>query len=188
MKSIKLYRPAFVCTAALCLGLSEGHAAGHNYCTYVPLMETTAVNDAEGQRECRAWLKSAGLKTDAQARRAQEHAGEEVDAAGVATRNLTNNSSAIQQAVAAAHNGLLTVMKDPDSAKFNPHDGEAYSLNANGSLYAVCGGVNSKNGFGGYTGEQTWIYVLPKNIIYTQETGVTAAMVRRDCTGRVAAR
>lgn len=46
-------------SAVLSLCRFEAHAAPKNYCTYVPFMESTATNDAEGQRECRAWLKSA---------------------------------------------------------------------------------------------------------------------------------
>jgi len=133
-------------------------------------------------------VKERGLKSTAQARQAQQRAGEEVDAIQAAIQNQGNNAAAIQHAVAAAHATLLSAMKDPDSTKFNPHDGEAYSLTAKGAIYAVCGGVNSKNGFGGYAGEQTWIYVLPKNTVYTRETGATDAMVKRDCTGRVASR
>jgi hypothetical protein len=95
------------------------------------------------------------------------------------------HSAASDAAVSAAHSGILATLKDPDSAKFDAHDGEAYSLNSNGTLYAVCGAVNARNGFGGYAGEQLWIYVLPENTIYAQETGATAAMASRDCTGDV---
>jgi hypothetical protein len=106
--------------------------------------------------------------------RAEERAGKESDAI-----------NAISRAVQAAHAGLLDILKDPESAKFNSNDGAAYSFSSDGSLYAVCGRVNSKNSFGGYTGEQILIYEIPKNTVYTQETGATDAMAKRDCTGGV---
>jgi hypothetical protein len=93
--------------------------------------------------------------------------------------------SAIAQAVYAAHSAILKTLKDPDSAEFNSRDGEAYSLNEDGSPYAVCGEVNAKNSFGGYTGEKVWIAVMPKQKFYTEETGITHAMFQQDCTGAV---
>jgi len=95
------------------------------------------------------------------------------------------NGATIAQMVYAAHSEILKTLKDPDSARFDPQDGQAYSLNKDGSLYAVCGEVNAKNGFGGYSGEQAWIYVIPKNTVYTQESGATPKMVQRDCAGDV---
>ena len=91
------------------------------------------------------------------------------------------NDAAIVQMVNAAHVAVLKNLKDPDSAKFDPQDGQTYSLNKDGSLYAVCGEVNAKNGFGGYSGAQAWIYVIPKNTVYTHESGATPRMMQRDC-------
>ncbi len=76
------------------------------------------------------------------------------------------NDAAIGQMVDAAHVVVLKNLKDPDSAKFDPQDGKAYSLNKDGSLYAVCGEVNAKNGFGGYSGAQAWIMSSQKNGLY----------------------
>lgn len=95
------------------------------------------------------------------------------------------DSQQIRQAVFDAHQTLRGQLKDPDSAQFDPHDGSGYSFNSDGSLYAICGAVNARNGFGGYVGQQAWVYVIPKNIVYTQESGLTKAMVFHDCTGRV---
>jgi hypothetical protein len=169
--------------------LVEANAAERNFCKYVPFMETTALNDTEGQSECKVWLKGAGLKTEADARRAQERAGAEADAEMPAIRAImtaTKHGAAmkgIPQYVQNAHDYLLGVLKDPDSAKFNPNDGNMYSFKSDGSLYAVCGGVNSKNGFGGYAGEQVWIFVIPTSTVWTEETGATHAMIKHDCTG-----
>lgn len=103
------------------------------------------------------------------------------------SHSVTNNSFDSQrlEAVEAAHQGILAMLRDPDSAVFNPQDGAAYSTNEDGSLYAVCGTVNSKNGFGGFTGDEAWIFVISENAVYTQETGVTDAMTLRDCAGGV---
>lgn len=93
------------------------------------------------------------------------------------------DSTAMAQAVQAAHSGIIKSLKDPTSAKFGSQDGQAYTLNGDGSLYAICGEVNAKNGFGGYSGQQAWIYVIPKSTIYARENGATAEMVQRDCVG-----
>lgn len=53
-----------------------------------------------------------------------------------------------------AHSSLTSVLRDPDSAKFNDAGVHAFP-----KLGLVCGGrVNSKNGFGGYSGEQPYYY------------------------------
>jgi hypothetical protein len=96
-----------------------------------------------------------------------------------------DNRLNIERATASAHTALLGVLRDPGSAVFNPQDGAAYSVNEDGSLYAVCGTVNSKNGFGGYTGDHIWIFVIPENAVYTEESGVNDAMALRDCAGGV---
>jgi hypothetical protein len=97
----------------------------------------------------------------------------------------TEYAQRIRDAVQEAHEGLLNIMKDPNSAEFDSDDGAGYSFESDGSLYSVCGAINAKNSVGAYTGKQVWVYVVPENIVYTQETGATKAMVLRDCTGRV---
>jgi hypothetical protein len=97
----------------------------------------------------------------------------------------TQNQERIRVAVIEAHVGLRNLLKDPDSAEFGANDGEGYSFESDGSLYSICGTVNAKNSFGGYTGMQAWVYVIPKNMIYTAETGATKTMIIHDCSGKV---
>jgi len=55
---------------------------------------------------------------------------------------------AYNKAVDSAKEMILSILKDPDSAKF----GNVF-LGRQGTM---CGTVNSKNGFGGYTGAQVF--------------------------------
>jgi len=52
---------------------------------------------------------------------------------------------------ARGHIALKAKLRDPDSAKFS------LDLFKPG---AVCGLVNAKNGFGGYTGPEAWLYLI----------------------------
>lgn len=68
-------------------------------------------------------------------------------------------------------------LKDPASARFsNVHyyDG--------GPVEVVCGSVNSKNGFGGYTGDQTFIYsgkaILQEDAAATEWPAIVKAYCR----------
>src|SRR4051812_25042313 len=63
-----------------------------------------------------------------------------------------NESTKVAQYQVAAKDAMKAMLKDPDSAKYE--DVRAVPL-AGG--YAFCGKVNSKNGFGGYTGYQRFV-------------------------------
>jgi hypothetical protein len=52
--------------------------------------------------------------------------------------------------------GLRAAMKDPDSARI----GKLFSAKATSGLIAVCGFVNGRNSYGGYTGEQPFFGML----------------------------
>jgi hypothetical protein len=56
------------------------------------------------------------------------------------------------------------------------------NISDDGSHCAVCGTVNSKSGCVGYTGDPTWIFVIPDSTIYTQEND---AITLSDCGGGV---
>lgn len=140
-----------------------------------------SILDCETQYEKRH-RPPTGAEIAAETRK--QELAEEAGSAGV-TISRKPDSRTIQTAVVAAHRALLGVTRDPSSTQFNSSDGAAYSLNGDGSLYAVCGGMNTKNGFGGYTGEKIWIYVIPTNAVYTPENGVTDAMALRDCAGGI---
>jgi len=60
-----------------------------------------------------------------------------------------------RRAIKVGEDGVLNALKDPDSAKFKdvyvmPQIGK--DAGTEDSDYTVCGHVNSKNSFGGYTG------------------------------------
>lgn len=70
------------------------------------------------------------------------------------TAQTANISDA--RAFALAREGVLAALKDPDSAKFGPKMvRKTYSWNGE---EIVCGTVNAKNGFGGYTGMTPFVY------------------------------
>ena len=55
-----------------------------------------------------------------------------------------------------AKNTIKEMLKDPDSAEFK--DVFVKAKNHNGkTLHTICGSVNSKNSFGGYTGYQKFV-------------------------------
>lgn len=62
----------------------------------------------------------------------------------------TDTSSSL---VEIGQSAVLKTLKDPDSAKF----GYAYQGK---DKFTLCGAVNAKNGYGGYTGETRFIYSL----------------------------
>lgn len=86
-----------------------------------------------------------------------------------------------KEEIAAVQNGIKRKLKDPDSAKFG-------AMNA-GRLTdrtVVCGWVNAKNSYGGYTGMEPYIgYIFFKPLNFEPQTiangelGVTG--VRRMC-------
>jgi hypothetical protein len=53
----------------------------------------------------------------------------------------------------AAKDRIVPLLRDPESAKF----GEDFIVANEGLTPLVCGEVNAKNGFGGYTGLQTFM-------------------------------
>jgi len=62
-------------------------------------------------------------------------------------KSALNNQS--DDPIKKAHDRVLTVLKDSDSAKFR--NDKKYKSGTNGSII-VCGEVNSKNSYGGFTG------------------------------------
>ena len=58
--------------------------------------------------------------------------------------------------IKAVHAGVRKQLKDPDSARF----GETFASRDAPSTTHVCGWVNAKNSYGGYTGEKVYIGLL----------------------------
>lgn len=59
----------------------------------------------------------------------------------------------------AARKSVLASLRDPKSAEFGPRFQRRQSM----GLEVVCGTVNSKNGFGGYTGQTVFVYKIAAN-------------------------
>ena len=57
--------------------------------------------------------------------------------------------------VADAQRAVKAELKDPDSAKFR---GVRPLKGRDGQVNGYCGWVNAKNGYGGYTGENYFLY------------------------------
>ncbi|EPZ7023491.1 hypothetical protein ACUNEO_20635 [Serratia sp. IR-2025] len=65
------------------------------------------------------------------------------------------NTDTSTSLVEIGQSAVLKNLKDPDSAKFG------YSYQGK-DKFTLCGTVNAKNGYGGYTGETRFIYSLEK--------------------------
>ena len=71
------------------------------------------------------------------------------------------------------------VLKDPDSAKFSGLIG-VRSIAAPPDKYSICGKVNAKNSYGGYTGF-TRFAVLDSSVILADSTRFNREMVEIAC-------
>ena len=63
-----------------------------------------------------------------------------------------DESMRVAQYQVAAKEAMKAALKDPESAKYEEVRAVPFSTG-----YAFCGKVNSKNGFGGYTGYQRFV-------------------------------
>ena len=61
----------------------------------------------------------------------------------------------------AAKIAMLQRLKDPGTAQF----GDGFSASRSGKMTLVCGSLNARNSFGGYTGFETFA------VLYNEETG-----------------
>jgi hypothetical protein len=82
-----------------------------------------------------------------------------------------------EQAFAAARAQLLVTLKDPDSAKFGTFQRKQVSTGVTLILLGypsektdvVCGTVNARNGFGGYTGAMIFAYRVSHRDVFVDE-------------------
>ncbi|SDS41792.1 hypothetical protein [Pseudomonas prosekii] len=75
----------------------------------------------------------------------------------------SNNSELTEAALeSSAFNLVSEKLKDPDSAKFGPTVRHVVT----GNEHAVCGTVNSKNGFGGYVGMKRFAYIHERATVF----------------------
>lgn len=79
------------------------------------------------------------------------------------TANVTDEAM-----FADARQAVLAILKDPDSAKFGPGMTRKAKNGGwkNEPTDVVCGTVNSKNSFGGYTGMALFAYVVAEQRAY----------------------
>jgi Na+-translocating ferredoxin:NAD+ oxidoreductase RnfG subunit len=61
-----------------------------------------------------------------------------------------------------AKQAVIRTLRDPESAKF----GELFNSKNNSNV--VCGYVNARNGYGGYTGMERFIYFIDKDKLFSQ--------------------
>ncbi len=74
---------------------------------------------------------------------------------------------------------VTSQLKDPESARY----GEIWALNGSNGHRTVCGYVNAKNSYGGYTGEKTFT-ILASDKIVIEGSGVLGNMLPGICMPR----
>jgi hypothetical protein len=88
---------------------------------------------------------------------AENHAKREADEAAEAEAEKQRNQSKSAALLAKLEQSVCDHLKDPDSAQFS-------NIQLTPSGNALCGNVNARNGFGGYTGAKAFVatekYVL----------------------------
>jgi hypothetical protein len=90
------------------------------------------------------------------------------------------------QAMDAAKRALMAALKDPESARLGPMRRHNVTDAMGRRFDVVCGTVNSKNSFGGYTGAQPFAYNLERGTILIAEGSmreVNAIAVTTLCGG-----
>lgn len=84
--------------------------------------------------------------------------------------------------VASAQSSVTGALRDPDSARFRKSAVATATLESGKTNQVVCGYVNAKNGYGGYSGEQLW-YVFR---LWDGSTGVCVNGIK-ECDYKVLA-
>lgn len=64
---------------------------------------------------------------------------------------------------------VLARLRDPDSARFSPIERAAEQTNGD---KVICGFVNARNGFGGYTGDTPYMAVMRSHLVAELALGV----------------
>ena len=81
------------------------------------------------------------------------------------------------QALAAAKQVVTGKLKDPESAKFVDMRRKTTPNMKGEPTDVVCGRVNAKNGFGGYTGNKPFVYFVGDKSSISSEEDITLAGV-----------
>lgn len=87
-----------------------------------------------------------------------------------------------ERAKTLATKKMLERLKDPDSARFGPSIYARASCDE-GAYEIVCGSVNARNSYGGYTGTGPWVYLADKDrywILVDGDQSITVVERLRD--------
>lgn len=85
-----------------------------------------------------------------------------------ATTNEQENSKAT----------VTSQLKDPESARF----GEIWAMNGTNGKRTICGYINAKNSYGGYTGQK--MFTLNNGSVIMQGTDILGSLLPEICTPR----
>lgn len=80
-----------------------------------------------------------------------------------------------------ARDKVTANLRDPESARFVGYSVHARAVCAEGPHDLVCGRVNAKNGFGGYTGAQSFAFIATGNnyaILFASDSDVPSLDAR----------
>lgn len=74
-------------------------------------------------------------------------------------------STPVAVAPALVEMAVRSTLRDPDSAKFGPIASYDDRKMGADQVKVACGSVNAKNGFGGYTGDKNFVYVVSPPLV-----------------------
>ena len=113
--------------------------------------------------------------------------------AGCATTGVPDGTRFERHTVTAAQlvalqTSVKRILKDPDSAQFSDLKARKMVMPGNRIAYQVCGFVNAKNSFGGYSGRSQFVGAFPWNqpdnfVVNAMGEGQMAGAVDYACSG-----
>lgn len=91
--------------------------------------------------------------------------------------------SASQDEIDKSKSVVTAALKDPESARFGE---KFWAIVGSNGRRSICGYVNAKNSFGGYTGKKLYIYTEkdPKFTILMEESGLGKYVLPDACSPR----
>ena len=78
-----------------------------------------------------------------------------------------------------AKKAVINQLKDPESARF----GEIWALSGSNGKRSLCGYVNAKNSYGGYTGRKIFTIIPPDSVVI-EGSGVMGSLLPGICIPR----
>ncbi len=127
-------------------------------------------------------LTLAGCQTDASPTPVASQASPPVQTASDIERSPGYVRPTDAQALAAAKQKVSGKLKDPDSAKFTDVARKTTPNVAGQPTDVVCGKVNAKNSYGGYTGAKAFIYFVgDKSSVSSEDDLVGSTVIKNFC-------